>query len=159
MVDVARYFIDFLVDESCGKCTPCREGLQQMHRILVDITQGRGTEEELSTLGELAEVVRDSSLCGLGTSAPNPVLTTLRYFRSEYEAHIREKRCPAGVCKELIRYRIDESACTGCMLCLKRCPSGAISGERKKLHVIDATKCIKCGVCVEVCRFDAVVVA
>jgi len=158
MVDVARYFIDFLIDESCGKCTPCREGLQQMHRILADITQGRGTEEELVTLAELAEVVRDTSLCGLGTSAPNPVLTTLRYFRSEYEAHIRERRCPAGVCKALIRYSIVESACTGCMLCLKRCPSGAIAGERKKPHTIDPSKCITCGVCFEVCKFDAVAV-
>ncbi len=159
MVDVARYFIDFLVDESCGKCTPCREGLQQMHAILEAITQGRGTEEDLATLGELAEAVRESALCGLGTSAPNPVLTTLRYFRSEYEAHIREKRCPAGVCRELIHYSIDPAACTGCLLCLKKCPSGAITGERKKPHAIDTTKCIKCGVCSEVCRFNAVVVA
>ena len=159
MVDVARYFIDFLIDESCGKCTPCREGLQQMHAILDAITQGRGTEQDLATLGELAEVVRDTALCGLGTSAPNPVLTTLRYFRAEYEAHIHEKRCPAGVCKELIRYSIDEKACTGCLLCLKKCPSGAISGERKKPHTIDPSKCIKCGVCSEVCRFEAVVVA
>jgi NADH-quinone oxidoreductase subunit F len=159
MVDMARYFIAFLIDESCGKCTPCREGLQQMHRILVDITQGRGRTEELAALEELALIVRDTSLCGLGTSAPNPVLTTLRYFRSEYETHISRKICPAGVCKALISYRIDPEKCTGCMLCGKRCPSSAIAGERKKLHVIDPAKCIKCGVCFEVCRFDAVVVA
>jgi Pyruvate/2-oxoacid:ferredoxin oxidoreductase delta subunit len=130
-----------------------------MHRILGDITGGTGTPEELTELEELALVVRDTSLCGLGTSAPNPVLTTLRYFRSEYEAHILEKRCPAGVCKALISYRIDREACTGCMVCAKKCPATAISGERKQPHVIDPAVCIKCGVCFEVCKFDAVVVA
>ncbi len=159
MVDVARYFVDFLIEESCGKCTPCREGLQQMHAILARITQGSAADGDLATLQELAEVVRDTAMCGLGTSAPNPVLTTLRYFRGEYEAHIRDKRCPAGVCKELIRYSIDAEACTGCLLCLKKCPSGAVSGERKKPHAIDSSKCIKCGVCSEVCRFGAVVIA
>jgi len=158
MVDVARYFIDFLIDESCGKCTPCREGLQQMHRLLQEITEGRGTEADIASLEELAGVVRDTSLCGLGTSAPNPVLTTLRYFRDEYQAHVNEKRCPAGTCKALITYRIDAEKCTGCMLCLKGCPAAAIAGERKKTHVIDPEKCIKCGVCFEVCRFDAVLV-
>jgi NADH-quinone oxidoreductase subunit F len=159
MVDMARYFLHFLVDESCGKCTPCREGVQQMHRILEDITQGRGTPEELTSLEELAEVVRDASLCGLGTSAPNPVLSTLRWFRDEYEAHILERRCPAGVCKALIRYHIDAGKCTGCMLCAKRCPVDAIAGERKKLHVVDPAVCIKCGACVEACRFEAVLIA
>jgi NADH:ubiquinone oxidoreductase subunit F (NADH-binding)/NAD-dependent dihydropyrimidine dehydrogenase PreA subunit len=158
MVDVARYFIDFLIDESCGKCTPCREGLQQMHRLLKDITEGRGTEADIASLEELAGVVRDTSLCGLGTSAPNPVLTTLRYFRQEYQAHVVEKRCPAGTCKALIRYRIDAEKCTGCALCFKGCPADAIQGEKKKTHVIDPGKCIKCGVCFEVCRFDAVLV-
>jgi NADH:ubiquinone oxidoreductase subunit F (NADH-binding)/Pyruvate/2-oxoacid:ferredoxin oxidoreductase delta subunit/(2Fe-2S) ferredoxin len=159
MVDVARYFIDFLIDESCGKCTPCREGLQQMHRLLADITEGRGTPEGLALLEELAGVVRDTSLCGLGTSAPNPVLTTLRAFRAEYEAHVLEKRCPAGVCKALIRYSIDAEKCTGCMLCIKTCPASAISGARKKAHTIDAEACIACGACVETCRFDAVQVS
>jgi NADH-quinone oxidoreductase subunit F len=158
MVDMARYFLNFLIDESCGKCTPCREGVQQMHAILVDITQGRGTLEQLAALEELAEVVRDASLCGLGTSAPNPVLTTLRFFRAEYEAHIREHRCPAGVCKALIRYGIDAEKCTGCTLCAKRCPVNAIAGERKKLHTIDAAACIKCGACLEACRFQAVLI-
>ena len=158
MVDVARYFVDFLIDESCGKCTACREGLQQMRRFLADITEGRGTEGVLEELQELAEVVRDASLCQLGATAPNPVLSTLRYFRSEYEAHIVEKRCPAGVCKALIHYTIDAEKCTGCTLCGKRCPAAAITGVRKEAHVIDPATCIKCGVCFEVCRFDAVAV-
>jgi NADH:ubiquinone oxidoreductase subunit F (NADH-binding) len=158
MVDMARYFLNFLIDESCGKCTPCREGLQQMYRILLDITQGRGTPEGLAELEELAVVVRDASLCQLGTTAPNPVLSTLRYFRSEYETHIRDRRCPAGVCKALISFRIDAEKCTGCTLCFKRCPVKAIAGERKKVHVIDLETCIKCGACHEVCRFDAVLV-
>jgi NADH:ubiquinone oxidoreductase subunit F (NADH-binding)/(2Fe-2S) ferredoxin/Pyruvate/2-oxoacid:ferredoxin oxidoreductase delta subunit len=158
MVDMARYFVNFLIDESCGKCTPCREGLQQMLRILLDITHGRAAAGALEELEEIAEVVRDASLCGLGTTAPTPVLSMLRYFRPEYEAHIAEKKCPAGVCKALISYRIDAEACTGCMLCLKRCPVHAITGERKKPHVIDAQACIKCGACDEVCKFDAVVV-
>ncbi len=158
MVDMARYFMGFLVEESCGKCTPCREGLQQMLRILDDITHGRAEAGALAELEELAEVVRDASLCGLGTTAPTPILSTLRWFRAEYEAHITERRCPAGVCKALISYRIDAGACTGCTLCLKRCPVEAITGERKKPHAIDGSVCIKCGACHEVCRFDAVLV-
>jgi NADH:ubiquinone oxidoreductase subunit F (NADH-binding)/NAD-dependent dihydropyrimidine dehydrogenase PreA subunit/(2Fe-2S) ferredoxin len=156
MVDVARYFIEFLMDESCGKCTPCREGLTQMHGILSDITEGRGREGDVEILQELAETVRDASLCGLGTSAPNPVLSTLRYFRSEYDEHIGGRRCPAGVCKALISYHIEAAACTGCTRCVKACPAAAISGERKKPHVIDLGSCIKCGACIETCRFDAI---
>ncbi|MHC1567105.1 MAG: NADH-quinone oxidoreductase subunit NuoF [Candidatus Syntropharchaeia archaeon] len=158
MVDVARYFIDFLRDESCGKCTTCREGLRQMYGILDDIVAGRGKEEDIDLLEELAEVVRDASLCALGGTAPNPVLSTLRYFRDEYEAHIKEKRCPALVCKELISYYIDPELCKACMRCLKVCPANAIIGEKKKIHVIDQEKCTKCGACYEVCppKFRAV---
>jgi len=156
MVDVARYFTNFLVDESCGKCTPCRDGLPRMLDLLDDITGGRGTEEHLAMLEELCDLLTWGALCGLGTSAANPVLSTIRYFRDEYEAHIREKRCPAGVCKALITYSIDPEACTGCRLCAKNCPQECISGERKKPHVIDTSKCIKCGVCRDACTFDAV---
>jgi NADH-quinone oxidoreductase subunit F len=158
MVDMARYFISFLIDESCGKCTTCREGLQQMRLLLTDITEGRGDAQTLAKLEDLAEVVQDVSLCALGTSAPNPVLSTLRYFRAEYEAHIVQKRCPAGLCKALISYTIDSAKCTGCTLCKKRCPSDAITGELKKPHAITAEKCIKCGACFEVCNFGAVLV-
>lgn len=156
MVDVARYFIDFLVGESCGKCTPCRDGLPRMLDLLTDITEGRGGEEHLAMLEELCELLSWGALCGLGTSAANPVLSTIKYFRDEYDAHIRDKRCPAGVCKELITYSIDAEACTGCLLCAKKCPQGCIAGERKQPHTIDTTRCIKCGVCKDVCTFDAV---
>ncbi len=156
MVDVARYFIDFLVDESCGKCTPCREGLFALSRILHRICEGEGRDEDLALLEELCDTVKEASLCQLGGSAPNPVLSTLKYFRDEYEAHIREKRCPAGVCKPLISYRILADACTGCGACVKPCPTAAITGERKKAHTIDADKCIRCGICFEVCKFHAV---
>ncbi len=156
MVDVARYFTAFLEDESCGKCTSCREGLRQMRKILTDITEGRGKEGDIELLEELAEVVADASLCALGGTAPNPVLSTIRYFREEYEAHIREKKCPARVCRALIRYSISEDVCTGCGLCRRNCPQGAISGERGKPHKIDQDKCIKCGICRDVCRFGAV---
>ncbi len=156
MVDVARYFVDFLVDESCGKCTPCREGLYALSRILHRICEGAGREEDLALLEELCDTVKDASLCQLGGSAPNPVLSTLKYFRDEYETHIREKRCPAGVCKALISYRILADACTGCGACVKPCPTAAITGERKKAHAIDADKCIRCGICFEVCKFHAV---
>ncbi|MEM4728666.1 MAG: NADH-quinone oxidoreductase subunit NuoF [Thermoplasmata archaeon] len=159
MVDVAKYFLNFLKDESCGKCTPCRVGIAQMHRILSAITEGRGRMEDLETLQELAEVVRSASLCALGGTAPNPVLTTLRYFRDEYEAHIRDKRCPARVCRALLRYTIKAERCKACGACLKACPAGAISGEKKKPHVIDPTKCIKCGSCLEACKFGAVEVS
>jgi len=156
MVDVARYFVTFLEDESCGKCVPCREGLMQMRRILERITRGEGREEDIPLLEEICEAMKDGSLCALGRTAPNPVLTTLKYFREEYEAHIREKRCPAGVCRELITYYIDEEACTGCGRCLKVCPAEAITGQKKEPHRIDPEKCIKCGSCKEVCQFDAV---
>ncbi len=156
MVDVARYFLDFLKDESCGKCTPCREGIKQMLAILTRITTGQGEMADLETLETLARVVKDASLCGLGQTAPNPVLSTLRYFHDEYVAHIEDKKCPAGVCKPLIEYYILADACTGCTLCARKCPQEAISGERKKAHVIDPAKCIKCGVCFDVCKFEAV---
>jgi len=153
MVDVARYFIDFLTDESCGKCVPCREGLRQMHRILTRITKVEGREEEL------AETAREASLCALGKTAPNPFLSTYRYFRDEYEAHIRDKRCPALSCEALVSYWIDPEKCKACLLCLKACPSEVIDGAKKTIHVIDQEKCNSCGVCFEVCppSLDAVV--
>ncbi len=156
VVDVARYFLDFLKDESCGKCTPCREGIKRMLEILTRITEGQGEMADLETLETLGRVVKSVSLCGLGKSAPNPVLSTLRYFRDEYVAHIVDKKCPAGVCKELIEYYIIADKCIGCGLCRRKCPQEAISGEKKELHVIDAGLCIKCGVCFDVCKFDAV---
>jgi NADH:ubiquinone oxidoreductase subunit F (NADH-binding)/(2Fe-2S) ferredoxin/ferredoxin len=158
MVDVAKYFINFLRDESCGKCTSCREGTQRMYEILNGITEGRGKRGDIELLEELGWVVAEASLCALGGTAPNPVLSTIRYFRDEYEAHIEEKRCPAGVCKALIHYTIDPELCTACGRCRKACPSEAISGAKKVPHTIDQEKCIKCGMCVEVCKFDAVIV-
>ncbi len=156
MVDLARYFTNFLQEESCGKCTPCREGLLRMGEILTDITEGRGRMEDLSLIEDLSGVLKDASLCGLGTTAANPVISTMKYFRDEYVAHIRDHKCPAGVCRELITYGIDSASCTGCGRCLKNCPSGAIEGEKKQPHVIDTSKCIKCGICYDVCKFDAV---
>ncbi|MBC2698927.1 MAG: NADH-quinone oxidoreductase subunit NuoF [ANME-2 cluster archaeon] len=156
MVDVARYFINFLMEESCGKCVPCREGLLRMGEILTDITEGRGRMEDLDLIQDLSEVLKDASLCGLGQTAPNPVMSTLKYFRDEYEAHIKDHKCPAGVCTELITYNIDAGNCTGCGLCLKKCPAEAITGETKQPHVLDTGKCIKCGICYDVCKFDAV---
>jgi NADP-reducing hydrogenase subunit HndC len=156
MVDVARYFVGFTQEESCGKCPPCREGTWHMLKILEGITEGRGREGDIELLEKLALRIKDTALCGLGNTAPNPVLTTIRHFRHEYEAHIRDKRCPGGVCKSLIRYFILEDKCTGCQACFKNCPVNCIAGERKKLHVIDQDRCIKCGMCKSVCRFDAV---
>ncbi len=156
MVEVARFFLSFTQQESCGKCPPCREGTLHMLNILTDICRGRGQEGDIELLEEMASRVGEASLCALGQTAPNPVLTTIKYFREEYEAHIREKRCPAGECKELITYRILEDACTGCTLCSRNCPVDAIAGERKQVHVIDLETCIKCGMCHTVCRFDAV---
>jgi len=151
MVDVARYFLDFTQEESCGKCVPCRIGTRQLVDILTRITKGKGEEKDLEKLNDLSKSVKDGSLCGLGQTAPNPVLTTIRYFKHEYEAHIKEKSCPALVCKDLIIYYIEPEKCVGCLLCLKNCPVDAISGERKKVHVIDQELCIKCGACLDVC--------
>jgi len=156
MVDVARYFLDFLIDESCGKCVPCRIGLSRMREIIDSISKGRGTEEQLKLLEDTAETVTLTSLCALGKTAPNPVLSTLKYFRSEYEAHINEKRCPAGVCRSLIHYSIDEKLCTGCGLCAEACPHQALFGLKKKPHVIDDTKCVKCGICRDRCPFHVI---
>ncbi len=157
-VDIARYFLSFTQKESCGKCVPCRVGTKRMLEILERITQGEGKLEDLKKLEKLAETVKSSSLCGLGQTAPNPVLTTLKYFRDEYEAHIEERRCPAGVCKQLITYSIDPDKCTGCEVCKKTCPVQAISGERGGPHTIDQELCTKCGNCYEVCQFDAVII-
>jgi NADH-quinone oxidoreductase subunit F len=156
MVDVARYYLNFLSEESCGKCVPCREGIKRMLEIVDDICKGRGREEDLETLKEIAETVSEASLCGLGKSAPNPVISTLKYFQEEYSEHILNKRCRAGVCKELTTFYIDANKCRGCGLCKMNCPSEAISGEVKKVHIIDINKCSKCGSCINTCNFDAV---
>ena len=156
MVDIAKFFLEFTVEESCGKCTACRIGTKRMLEILTKITKGQATMEDLDKLEELCHYVKANSLCGLGQTAPNPVLSTLRYFRDEYEAHIKEKRCPAGVCKALLSYNIDRDKCRGCTLCARTCPAGAIIGSVKNPHVIDQNKCIKCGACMEKCKFGAI---
>ncbi len=156
MVDIAKFFLEFTVEESCGKCTPCRVGTRRMLEILEKITKGQATMDDLDKLEELCYYIKDNSLCGLGQTAPNPVLSTLRYFRDEYEAHIKEKRCPAGVCKALLSYVIDRDKCRGCTLCARTCPAGAIIGSVKNPHVIDPDKCVKCGACMEKCRFGAI---
>ncbi|QCX34094.1 NADH-quinone oxidoreductase subunit NuoF [Caloramator sp. E03] len=156
MVDVARYYIKFLSEESCGKCAPCREGIKRMLEILTDICEGRGKEEDIELLEEICSMVESAALCGLGKTAPNPVITTLKYFKEEYIEHIENKRCPAGVCKNLTTFYIDSDKCIGCGLCKRNCPADCISGEIKKPHSIDALKCIKCGSCIENCRFSAV---
>ncbi|WAM32879.1 NADH-quinone oxidoreductase subunit NuoF [Caldicellulosiruptor morganii] len=156
MVDIAKFFLEFTVDESCGKCPPCRIGTRRMLEILQKITSGNGTMEDIEKLEELAYSIKDSALCGLGQTAPNPVLSTLRYFRDEYEAHVKEKRCPAGACKALLRIVIDRDLCKGCGICAKNCPANAITGQIKKPFEIDQEKCIKCGVCIEKCPFKAI---
>ena len=156
MVDIAKFFLEFTVDESCGKCTPCRIGTKRLYEILDKITKGQGTMEDLDRLEELSNSIKAGSLCGLGQSAPNPVLSTLRYFRDEYEAHVKEKRCPAGVCKSLLSYTIIPEKCKGCSACSRVCPAGAISGQIKSPFVIDPEKCIKCGACMDTCKFGAI---
>jgi NADH:ubiquinone oxidoreductase subunit F (NADH-binding)/(2Fe-2S) ferredoxin/NAD-dependent dihydropyrimidine dehydrogenase PreA subunit len=156
MVDIARYYTNFLKGESCGKCSTCREGIQRMNEILTNITEGRGNIEDLALLEELGKVIKDASLCGLGQTAPNPVLSTLRYFRDEYIAHIEETRCPALVCKAFIQYIIDNEKCTGCGICKKNCPEKAIEGELKNPHSIVQDQCARCGICYDLCKFDAI---
>jgi len=158
MVEMARYFVEFTNDESCGKCTSCREGSKALLDILDRICKGKGREGDIELLEELAEAIKDASLCGLGQSLPNPVLSSLKHFREEYEVHVSEKRCPAGACRELITYGIDKDKCTGCTLCAKKCPQNAISGQAKEPHYIEQEKCIKCGVCMDACKFEAVTV-
>ena len=157
MVDIAKFFLEFTVDESCGKCTPCRVGTKRMLEILDRITNGQGTMEDIDKLEELAEGIKSTALCGLGQTAPNPVLSTLHYFRDEYIAHVKDKKCPAGVCKALLSYKIDPEKCKGCSLCARKCPVSAISGEIKNPFTIDTTKCIKCGVCESSCKFNAII--
>jgi NADH-quinone oxidoreductase subunit F len=156
MVDVAKYFTDFLVDESCGKCVPCREGLRQMLTILERISSGKGEEGDIELLETLGDAMTWGSLCALGGSAANPVLSTIEHFRDEYEAHIKDKKCPAGVCPDLIEFSIVEDDCIGCRRCAKVCPTSAITGENKKPHTLDKSKCIRCRACYEVCPTDAV---
>ena len=157
MVDIARFFLDFTVDESCGKCTPCRVGTKRLLELLDKIIEGNGTLEDIDKMEELCYYIKSASLCGLGQTAPNPVLSTLRYFRDEYVAHVVDKKCPAGVCKKLLQYHIIPDKCKGCTLCARKCPVGAISGSVKEVHTIDTSKCIKCGVCISNCKFGAIV--
>ena len=156
MVDIARFFLDFTVDESCGKCAPCRIGTKRMLEILERIVEGKGEDGDIEKLENLANTIKTTALCGLGQTAPNPVLSTLKYFRHEYEAHIYEKRCPAGQCKKLLTYKIDPAKCKGCTLCARNCPAGCISGKVREAHYIDPSKCLKCGACMEKCKFGAI---
>lgn len=156
MVNIAKFFLEFTVDESCGKCPPCRIGTRRMLEMLEKITSGKGEEGDLEKLEKLARNIKATALCGLGQTAPNPVLSTIRYFRDEYEAHIRDKRCPAGVCKNLLRYVIDPDKCKACSLCARNCPVNCISGAPRTPYVIDQSKCIKCGACMTACKFGAV---
>ena len=156
MVDIAKFFLAFTVDESCGKCTPCRIGTKRLYELLDKVTKGQGTLEDLDKIEELCYYIKNNSLCGLGQTAPNPVLSTLRYFKDEYIAHVVDKTCPAGVCKDLLKYVIDPDKCKGCTLCARQCPAGAIEGSVKNPHTIDQNKCIKCGACIEKCKFGAI---
>lgn len=156
MVNVARFFLEFTQDESCGKCTPCREGTKRMLEILTRITEGEGQAGDVEKLLRLADTVKKASLCGLGQAAPNPVVSTIQHFRAEYDAHIKQKRCPAKVCRKLITYVVDPDKCVGCAACRRACPVPCIFGEPRKIHAIDQTRCIRCGRCFEACKFDAV---
>jgi NAD-dependent dihydropyrimidine dehydrogenase PreA subunit len=156
MVNIARFYLEFTVEESCGRCAPCRIGNKRMLEILTGITEGRGTEDDLRELRELSQTIMDTSLCGLGQTAPNPVISTMKYFWDEYQAHVVEKRCPAGVCQKLLKYEIDPVKCIGCTACARNCPVSCIAGSAKQPHVIDQTKCIKCGACMTKCRFGAI---
>jgi Na+-translocating ferredoxin:NAD+ oxidoreductase RNF subunit RnfB len=156
MVEIARFFLDFTQNESCGKCTFCRIGTRRMLEILTRITKGEGEPGDTEKLTELGNQIREASLCGLGQSAPNPAITTIKYYRDEYDAHIKEKRCPAGACTALVDFYIDPEKCTGCTLCAKKCPVEAITGEPKQVHFIDNEKCVRCGQCIASCRFEAI---
>jgi NADH-quinone oxidoreductase subunit F len=156
MVRIAHFFMQFTQNESCGKCVPCREGTRQLLAMLDDVREGTATQKTLDTMQNLAHVVRKASLCGLGKTAPNPVLSTMRFFAEEYRQHVEDKHCACGECKALLKPEISATLCKGCTLCGKKCPVGAITGELKKAHVIDVGKCVKCGVCAQVCKFNAV---
>jgi ferredoxin len=158
MVDIARFFMEFIQEESCGKCVPCRVGTRRILEILQDICAGKGKDDDIETLKMLCTNIKENSLCGLGQGAPNPVVSTLTYFLDEYEAHIYEKRCPAHVCRALIKYEIMDGICTGCTVCARNCPANAITGERKQTHHIDPDLCIKCGICYQLCAFGAITV-
>jgi len=159
VVDVGRYFLRFLEEESCGKCLPCRLGLGRMREMLDNFSKGNGSEADIEDLLSLSRAIQDGALCALGASAPNPVLTTIRYFKDEYLTHVQEQKCPAGVCKDLITFSIDPEICTGCTACARQCPNNCITGKKKEPHVIDAQQCIRCGICKETCKFNAVIVA
>ena len=156
MVDIAKFYLEFTREESCGKCTPCRIGNTRLLEILEKITKGNGTEQDLSDLVELGEIIKDTSLCGLGQTSPNPILSTLHYFYDEYLAHVKEKKCPAGVCQSLLSFHILSDKCVGCTACARICPVSCIEGELKKVHVIDQSRCIKCGACFNTCKFSAI---
>jgi NADP-reducing hydrogenase subunit HndC len=157
MVSVAKFFLDFTMDETCGKCTPCRIGSKRLYEMLDKITKGLGTEEDIEKMRSLAVNIKDTALCGLGQTMPNPVLSTLRVFEDEYRAHVVDKKCPAGVCTELLEFTIVAEKCVGCTLCAKVCPVNCISGKPKEVHVIDQSACIKCGACLDKCKFDAII--